>query len=270
MADSTQVLFAAFYVADFPATFLLLPARVGGPEFTALITRCCYKLAVAIAIALLLEWPLSVRAAVTHESDDQICDPLADYFLGMEDYPEAIQRHLMVIREHPDNALAYYHLGFAYGAIGRHRLELREYRKAIELGLSDWQLFLNLGVLELERGHLASATQILKLAALLGPYRPETHYNLGLAYERRGMLTDAEQEMLLSLQLDPRQADARNSLGVIYAEQGRYLQAHEEWSDLLSSEPDYTPARANLAILERVERRNPKKARRVSNFTHAP
>jgi tetratricopeptide (TPR) repeat protein len=256
--------------SGFLLTFFRFPARVGGPEFTALKTRCCYKLAVAVAIVLLLDWPRPVRAAVTHGPDDQICDPLADYFLGMEDYPEAIQRHLMVIREHPDDALAHYHLGFAYGAMGRHRLELREYQKAIELGLSDWQLFLNLGVLELERSHLASATRILGLAALLGPYRPETHYNLGLAYERRGMLTDAEQEMLLSLQLDPRQADVRNSLGVIYAEEGHYLQAHEEWSDLLSSEPDYTPARANLAILEQVERGNSKGARRVGNFTHAP
>ena len=64
----------------------------------------------------------------------------------MEDYPEAIRRHQLVIKDHPDNALAHYHLGFSYGLMGQHQQELTEYRDAIDLGLDDWQLFLNLGL----------------------------------------------------------------------------------------------------------------------------
>jgi tetratricopeptide (TPR) repeat protein len=186
--------------------------------------------------------------------DQQVCDPLADYYLGMENYPAAIRRHLVVIREHPDNALAHYHLGFAYGVTGQHRAELQEYRRAVDLGLNDWQVFLNLGLVYLEDGQLQGATQVLRLATLLGPYQSETHFNLGLTYERRGMLSDAEQEMLFSLRLNPGETDARNTLGLIYAEEGRYPLAREEWSDLLSADPAYTPARENLAILERVQR----------------
>ena len=185
--------------------------------------------------------------------DTQICDPIADYYLGMEDYPEAIRRHLLVIREHPDNALAYYHLGFAYGVIGDHQRELADYQKAIELGLGDWELFLNLGLLYADTGHPDQAIRVLQLAELLGPYRPETHFNLGLLDERMGMYQKAEQEMLLSLRLDPTQVDARNTLGVIYAEQGSYERAHKEWLDLVHANPQYAPARANLAILDRIE-----------------
>ena len=68
----------------------------------------------------------------------------------MEDYTEAIRRHRIVIDDNPGNALAHYHLGFAYGVVGKHRQELAEYQKAINLGLDDWQLFLNLGLLYLE------------------------------------------------------------------------------------------------------------------------
>jgi Tfp pilus assembly protein PilF len=207
----------------------------------------------------------TLRPAITRASDNiaghqqiagdqQVCDPLADYYLGMEDYPAAIRRHLAVIREHPDNALAHYHLGFAYGVTGQHRHELEEYRRAVDLGLDDWQVFLNLGLVYLEDGQLQGATQVLRLATLLGPYQSETHFNLGLTYERRGMLSDAEQEMLFSLRLNPREADARNTLGLIYAEEGRYTLAREEWSDLLSADPAYTPARENLTILERAQR----------------
>jgi tetratricopeptide (TPR) repeat protein len=186
--------------------------------------------------------------------DLQVCDPVADFYLGMEKYPEAIQQHLLVVQQHPENALAYYHLGFAYGMVGDHQRELVDYQKAVGLGLSNWDLFLNMGLLYMENGQLDSASESLQLAALLGPYRPETHFNLGLLDERLGMYQKAEQEVLLSLRIDPDQNDARNILGVIYAEQGNYQRAHEEWADLVKTHPDYAPARANLAILNRIER----------------
>ena len=197
--------------------------------------------------------------------DLQICDPIADFYLGIENYPEAIQRHLMVVREHPNNALAYYHLGFAYGMVGDRQRELADYQKAVGLGLSNWDLFLNLGLLEMESGRLDSASQALQLAALLAPYRPETHFNLGLLDERLGMYQKAAQEVLLSLRIDPNQDDARNILGVIYAEQGNYEWAHQEWADLIKSNPGYAPARANLAILNRIERGEIAGAARLSS-----
>ena len=48
------------------------------------------------------------------------------------------------------NALAHYHLGFAYGMVGRHQEEIDEYRRAVALRLTDWTLFLNLGFARFE------------------------------------------------------------------------------------------------------------------------
>jgi tetratricopeptide (TPR) repeat protein len=222
-------------------------------------------------MALVFQPPISARASANSSSnDEQVCDPLADYFLGMEDYPEAIRRHRIVIDQDPSNALAHYHLGFAYGVVGRHRQELAEYQRAINLGLDDWQLFLNLGLLYLESNQAHDATQVLRLAALLGPDRPETHFNLALAYERLGALAQAEQEALLSLQIDPSQPDARNTLGAIYAEEGNYVRASQEWNELVGEIPDYTPARTNLAILQHVESSGSKGAPDSSGFIRLP
>jgi tetratricopeptide (TPR) repeat protein len=212
-----------------------------------------------IILLLLGATPLLPRwdaFAASHSTalDVQVCDPIADFYLGTENYPQAIQSHLVVLQRDPENALAYYHLGFAYGMAGDHRHELDDYRKAVALGLSNWDLFLNMGLLYMENGGLDSASQTLQLAALLAPSRPETHFNLGLLDERLGMYQKAEQEILLSLRIDPNQDDARNTLGVIYAEQGNYERAHQEWTDLIKSNPDYAPARANLSILNRMER----------------
>jgi tetratricopeptide (TPR) repeat protein len=211
---------------------------------------------VSLVMALGVCQPAIARAALgaSSSSEGEVCDPVADYFLGMEDYPEAIRRHQLVIKEHPDNALAHYHLGFAYGLTGQHQQELAEYEKAINLGLDDWELFLNLGLLYLEAGNVTAAMHVLKLAALLGPDHPETHFNLGLAYQRLGRLPEAEQEVLQSIQIDPSQVDARNTLATIYAEEGKYSRAHEEWSELVETDPSYAPARQNLIILQKVER----------------
>jgi len=222
-------------------------------------------------IALVFQSPISARASTRSSStDEQVCDPLADYFLGMEDYPEAIKRHRVVIEDDPGNALAHYHLGFAYGVVGEHRQELAEYQKAVALGLNDWQLFLNLGLLYLDSGQTRDATQVLRLAALLGPDRPETHFNLALAYERRGALAQAEQEALLSLRIDPSQPDARNTLGAIYAEEGKYVRASQEWNELVGEIPDYTPARTNLAILQHVESSGSKRTTESTGFIRVP
>jgi tetratricopeptide (TPR) repeat protein len=230
-----------------------------------------FIVALALALAFVQSKPaLSKDAVVASVREEQVCDPLADYYLGMEDYPAAIRRHEIVIREHPANALAHYHLGFAYGMTGNHSRELSEYHKAIELGLSDWELFLNLGLLELEDGNFASASEVLQLAELLAPYRPEPHFNLGLVYERLRMYQKARQEILLSLRLDPNQPDARNTLALLYADEGNYRRADQEWSDLLASNPNYTTARANLAILKRVERGEIKLPDGLGGMTHVP
>jgi tetratricopeptide (TPR) repeat protein len=230
-----------------------------------------FRLLLALTITLVMQGATSNYAdARGTAAAEQVCDPLADYYMGMEDYAQAIRRHEIVVKAHPNNALAYYHLGFAYGVTGDHRAELVDYQKAVELGLSDWQLFLNMGLLYLDGARNDSATAVLRIATLLGPYHPETHFNLGLAYERMGIYPRAAQEMLLSLRLDPNQLDARNQLAVIYAEEGNYQRAHELWTEVAQSNPGYSPARANLMILEQVEQGRIPGPQRMSRFADGP
>ena len=212
------------------------------------------------------------RASASTAANEQVCNPIADYYLGMEDYPAAIRLHLAVIRAHPDSALAHYHLGFAYGAMGDHRRELHQYQQAIAFGLSNWQLFLNMGLAYMQAGRLGDAVNMLRLATLVAPEQSETHFDLGLAYERRRMLAQAEREMLLAMGLDPTELGARNTLGLIYAEEGRFALARAEWLGLLVTDPEYAPARENLAILKRAQRRWAKRkiagSHRVADFAH--
>ena len=189
--------------------------------------------------------------------NDQVCDATADYFLGAEDYREAIATHRRVLAAHPDDALAYYHLGFAYGMTGDRTDEIADYRKAAALGLRQWDLYLNLGRALLEASDYDAASNALITAVALAPERPESHFNLALAYERRGMFAVAQEQLQASLQLDPKQPDARNMMGLIYAEERDFSRARQVWDGLVRAEPDFEPARTNLAILDRMEHPSP-------------
>jgi len=216
----------------------------------SVMTRCKFFAALALAI---FAASISLATRGRASDHDEVCDATADYFLGAEDYPQAIETHLRVIAAHPDDALAHYHLGFAYGMLGLHRDELTEYLRAVGLGLKQWDLFLNLGRLYLENNEIHAANAAFTTATILGPGHAEAHFNLALVYEWRGALGAARNEILTSLRLDPNQPDARNMLGLIYAEQGNVVEARRIWSDLAAAEPNFAPARANLALLERID-----------------
>jgi tetratricopeptide (TPR) repeat protein len=201
-----------------------------------------------IATVLLLSLWIGSNS-IANGAEEQVCDVGADYSLGVEDYAESIRLHDEVVRKHPDNALAHYHLGFAQGMIGNRKAEISEYQRAGALGLASWDLFLNLGLIQLENGDLDAATDSLRHAVLLGEDHSESHFNLALVYRRRGMLPEAEQETLASLVLAPGQTEARNMLGVIYAQEGKTDWAYLVWRELVRDVPDCEPARANLDIV---------------------
>jgi Flp pilus assembly protein TadD len=202
---------------------------------------------IAATILLLSLW--TPPHAMAGGAEQQVCDVGADYSLGAEDYAEAIRRHVEVVRKFPENALAHYHLGFALGMVGDKIAEVREYQRAEALGLKTWDLFLNLGLAQLENGDLDAATNSLQRSVLLGENHPESHFNLALVDERSGKLADAEHQTLASLRFNPAQPDARNLLGVVYAQEGDTDRAYLTWSELVRDVPDYEPARTNLAIL---------------------
>jgi len=203
--------------------------------------------AIIAAVLLLSLWIGS--NSIARGAEKQVCDAGADYSLGIENYSEAIRLHAEVVHKHPGNALAHYHLGFADGMIGNRKAEIGEYQRAEALGLRNWDLFLNLGLAQLENNELGAATNSLRRAVLIGADHSESHYNLALVYERRGMLSDAEHEVLASLLLNPQQTDAHNMLGVIYAQEGKTARAYLIWRELVREVPDYEPARANLEII---------------------
>jgi tetratricopeptide (TPR) repeat protein len=132
--------------------------------------------------ALILALPLLAVSSSRAAPREEICDVNADCALEFEDYPAAIRLHRKLLLGHNENALAHYHLGFAYGMTGRATDEIYEYLAAARLGLKKWDLFLNLGLAYLSQNDWPKAIVALQTAASLGADNPEAHYNLAIAY----------------------------------------------------------------------------------------
>jgi len=170
----------------------------------------------AITLALLFPCVASSWAG----SSQEICDVNADFVLGLEDYPAAISLHRKILRVHNDNALAHYHLGFAYGMTGHTAEEISEYLEAARLGLDKWDLFLNLGLAYLSENDWPKAIKTLQTAVSLGSRHPETHFNLAIAYEKGHRLREALLEITASLHLAPEDPDEQNTKAIICVETG--------------------------------------------------
>jgi len=109
------------------------------PRFVAGLRLCVAAMTLALLFA-------GVTSSWSAGSKEGICDFDADFALGLEHYPAAIALHRKLLHAHKDNALAHYHLGFAYGMTGRTTDDMREYLVAVRLSLDKWDLFLNLGL----------------------------------------------------------------------------------------------------------------------------
>ena len=111
-------------------------------RLSAPVTRRLKPIFAWFAVAVLAALAAFLAAAgitvAGASSEMAICDAAADYPILTENYSQAVRLHLRVLAEHPDNALAHYHLGFAYGMLGHHAQELVQYRKAADLGLKRW------------------------------------------------------------------------------------------------------------------------------------
>ncbi len=206
---------------------------------------------IIFAVAALLMVFSAVTSSAAVRVDDHVCDVAADVALGLGDYPNAIMLHRRLLQSEGNNALAHYHLGFAYGMVGRTTEEISEYHAAIGLGLKTWDLFLNLGLAYFDRHELENATAAFETAVSLGPQHAETHFNLAVVYERENRLDEALKEIVASLVLAPEDLDAANTDAIICAKMGNLVFARNIWTQLVQAAPDYAPARTNLTILNR-------------------
>jgi tetratricopeptide (TPR) repeat protein len=187
----------------------------------------------------------------TRAENQWSCDMKADEAMKRRDYDESILLHQALLENDPGNALALYHLGYAYGQIQDHGKETSCYEKAIALGLKKEDLFFNLGMAYGEMDQTEDAVRAFKRALDIYPNNANNYFGLAMAYQKNGHADElAEEAFLKAIELDPELLDARLFLSMLYADKGELPRAADQLRKILETDPSHPMARQ---FLERIE-----------------
>ena len=179
-----------------------------------------------------------------------VCDNAADEALKWRNYETAIPLHEHFLENEPGNALALYHLGYAYGQTGDYLREVAYYEKAIAHGFKNDRIFFNLGMAYGELNDMERAVTAFKKALEINPNSSDNHFGLAMAYYQSGIADkSAEEEFLKAIKLDPEDLDARLYLSILYVDMGELQEASEQLRKILQSDPTHRRARE---LLERI------------------
>lgn len=179
------------------------------------------------------------------------CNDEADTAMYLHDYQAGILRHERVLEKDPTNALALYHLGYAYGQIGDHEKEVFYYEKAIALGFNTDHIYFNLGMAYGELNEIEKSISAFKKSLEINPESSDTHFELAMAYYQKGFADKlAEEELLKAIDIEPTHMEARLFLSILYADRGETQKACHQLREILKVDP--TNARA-LELLENIE-----------------
>ena len=187
------------------------------------------------------------KGGISKPSPQWICDEKADTALQTGDLESGIRLNRRILEKDPHNALAWYHLGYAYGQTGNHQLELACYEKAASAGYNrDPDLFYNLGMAYGELNRVPEAVSAFKTAVALNPESPEYHFGLGLAYTAGSDGGSAEREFLEAISIDSDHAAARFELSLLYVDSGKLPKARDQLKKILETNPSHQNARELL------------------------
>ncbi len=110
-------------------------------------------------------------------------------------------------------------------------------------------LWLNLGVLNDEKGYARIASDYYETAIGLQPSYLQAHINLANAYMKTGRLADAAREYDQVLAYDPENLGAQLKLGQLLAMKGDYDSALALLKRLVKEHPDSSEAETGLGIV---------------------
>ncbi len=174
-------------------------------------------------------------------TDDRwICPEYADLPLRQGQFEMAIEKHLIVLAQDPDNAVAHYHLGYAYVQLGVHADGISEYLKALDLGLVQGDLFYNLGMAYGQLGIYQQAEQAFKRAIEMEPEYEDNYRALGNAQLQQGHFYDAMVSCRKATELAPDNPHSWHCLALAAAKSDEVGESWNAVKELRKLDPDYT------------------------------
>nr|MCU0481633.1 tetratricopeptide repeat protein [Anaerolineae bacterium] len=164
---------------------------------------------------------------------------------GRENPRSMIAQLTRLIEEYPDEGQAYHMRGLAYYEIGAYDEAMRDYDKAVELGLTQNDLYINRGNVFFDLADYPQAIENYTQAITINPQDALPYNNRGNAYLVLGETEKALQDFNQSLALDPEYALAYSNRGNYYLFSGDLDRALADLNRAIELDPQMTIAYYN-------------------------
>ena len=234
------------------------------------------------------------RITVPEEESPSSDIAKAEELIQRKKYSEAQALLGEILKDEPENYVAWFDLGFVENALGKPDDSIAAYRKSVAVKPDVFESNLNLGLQLAKNGQpdaeqfLRAATQLkptrhvaegqarawislahmietakpdealgaYRQAALLQPKDPEPHLAAGLLLENQNKFSDAESEYKQALTLSPESSDAIVGLANIYMRGNRFPEAAIELRKLVAAHPDLASVHAQLGRVLAAQGKN--------------
>jgi len=168
--------------------------------------------------------------------------------LFQENWSAALTYFQKAKETNPQDADAWFQIGYCYGKLGRYQESIEAYKQAIKINPDYADAHGNLGVDYGKLGRYQDAIELYKQAIRIKPDYVEAHYNLGVAYGKLGHYQDAVESYKQAIRIKTDFAKAHSNLGAAYGELGRSQDAIESYKQAIRIEPDLALAHCGLGI----------------------
>ncbi len=170
-------------------------------------------------------------------------DVLAWFGLGtayglLKRYNDAIDAYRQTIRINPKYADAWTGLGFTYGLLKRYNDAIDAYRQAIRINPKYADAWINLGVAYNDLGRYNDAIDAYRQVIRINPEQASAWFGLGTAYGLLKRYNDAIDAYRQTIRINPEYADAWFNLGVIYHYSGNQTAALDAVQELRRLNPE--------------------------------
>ena len=162
---------------------------------------------------------------------------------------------LEIIKQAPENAIAYSNLGLARSKAGNREAAVRFYRKALRLDPDYAKARNNLGIELVFTGRAAEAIAQFSKAIELNPDYAEAHNNLGVRLASQGRFSEATTHFSKAIAARPDYYEAYYNLGIALSSRGRLEEAVLRFKQALTLRPDFIKAQKSYAEALSLRRR---------------
>jgi len=161
-------------------------------------------------------------------------------------YEELINYLKIRIKRNPNNAMAHFYLGLAFGRLSRSNEAIEAYKGAIRIEPNDSDFYYNLGVSYIRLGNHKEAIKAFKQTVRINPDDAKALLNLGYSYGELSCDKEAIKAYEQAIRMKPDFAEAHYNLGEAYLKAKKKKKAIEQYEILKNLDSELTNKLLNL------------------------